>query len=587
MNADRELSPAQSRTARRAEPSYWRLFVPKLAIILRRGYGFADFRHDAVAGLTVAIVALPLAMAIAIASGATPDKGLVTAIVAGFLISALGGSRFQIGGPTGAFIVVVFGVIQQHGYDGLLLATLMAGLILVAAGFMRLGDLLKYVPGPVVTGFTAGIAVIILASQLKSFLGLSLEREPAEFVAKIEALWGARATVNWVAVALGAGGVALIVGLRRLAPRAPGFLIAVALGALATYSFTLPVETIGSRFGDLPSSLPSIALPEITWTKLRDLMPSALLIAFLAGIEALLSAVVADGMAGTRHRSNIELVGQGVANVVSPLFGGLCATGAIARTATNIRAGARSPVAGILHALFILAFLLWAAPLARHIPLAALAAVLVIVAWNMAEPHRLRHLMRAPRDDRLALLITFALTVLLDLTVAIAVGVLLTTLLFMHRMAGIVDVQSHTALFERDVDDFTRAPNGDAGMRAELPEGVEAYVIRGPFFFGAAGRLASVLDRIARPPKVFILRMRHVPFMDASGASALGEFIASCRRNGTVVILSGLQAQPAQVLRQLAILDGDEGVRVAANYEKALELARSLLAPAGEPAPVR
>jgi SulP family sulfate permease len=577
MNAKNERSPTHA-SAERPEPAYWRLFIPKLAIILRRGYSFADFRHDAIAGLTVAIVALPLAMALAIASGATPDKGLVTAIVAGILISALGGSRFQIGGPTGAFIVVVFGVIQDHGFEGLLLATIMAGVLLIAAGFMRLGDLLKYIPGPVVTGFTAGIAVIILASQLKNIAGLALDREPAEFLAKVQALWQVRDTVNWLAVAVAAGTVAVILLGRRYAPRAPGFLAAVVIAALATYAFALPVETVASRFGALPSSLPSITLPEVSWQKLRELMPSALLIAFLGGIEALLSAVVADGMAGTRHRSNVELVGQGVANVVSPLFGGLCATGAIARTATNIRAGARSPVAGIMHALFLLAFVLWASPLAGYVPLAALAGVLVIVAWNMAEPHRFRDHMRAPRDDRLALLLTFGLTVLLDLTVAIAVGVLLATLLFMHRMANIVEVQSHTALVEGDVDDLRRLPDGFEKQRADLPPGVEVYAIRGPFFFGAAGRLAAALDRVARPPRVFILRMRQVPFVDASGAAALAEFIARCRRGGTEVVLSGLQPQPAEVLHRLDLLGAAHGVRHAKNYEEALAIARGLIA---------
>jgi len=584
MNSNERLTTAPSRSATDpAEPSYWRLFVPKLAIILRRGYSFADFRADTLAGLTVAIVALPLAMALAIASGTTPDKGLVTAIVAGFLISALGGSRFQIGGPTGAFIVVVFGVIQAHGFDGLLLATIMAGVMLVAAGLLRLGDLLKYIPGPVVTGFTAGIAVIILASQLKNLAGLTLEREPADFVAKVQALWQVRETVNWAAVTVAAGTIAVILIGRRFAPRAPGFLVAVVLAALVSYAFALPVDTIASRFGTLPSSLPPIAFPAISLQRLHDLMPSALLIAFLAGIEALLSAVVADGMAGTRHRSNAELVGQGIANIVSPLFGGLCATGAIARTATNIRAGARSPVAGIMHAVFLLAFMLWAAPLAGYVPLAALAGVLVIVAWNMAEPHRLRHLMRAPRDDRLALLLTFGLTVLLDLTVAIAVGVLLATLLFMHRMANIVEVQSHAALVEGDADDFARPADGLDEQRADLPPGVEVYAIRGPFFFGAAGRLGAVLDRIARPPRVFILRMRQVPFADASGAAALTEFIARCRRSGTEVILSGLQPQPAEVLRRLGLLGAAKHVRHTKNYDEALSVARSLIAsvPAG------
>lgn len=335
-------------------------FRPKLVTVLREGYSAGTFRTDAIAGLTVAIVALPLAMALGIASGASPDKGLITAVVAGFLISALGGSRVQVGGPTGAFVVVIFNVIARHGYDGLLIATLLAGLILILAGVFRLGQVIKYIPHPVVTGFTAGIAVIIASSQVKDFLGLSIDKVPADFIPKWQAYLGAISTTHAATVAVGLGALAIIVALRRLAPKLPGFLIAVVVSSIAVALLKLPVDTIGSRFPDIPPGLPMPSLPEISLAKINAVLPSAFTIAFLAGIEALLSAVVADGMAGTRHRSNQELIGQGVANLGSALFGGLPATGAIARTATNIRAGAKTPVAGIMHAVFLLLFILFA-----------------------------------------------------------------------------------------------------------------------------------------------------------------------------------------------------------------------------------
>lgn len=548
----------------------WRTqFEPKLLTAWREGYGLAALRRDAIAGLTVAIVALPLAMALAIASGAPPEKGLHTAIIAGFLISALGGSRVQIGGPTGAFIPVVFVIIEQHGYDGLVLATLMAGVMLLFAGWIRLGALLRYMPQPVITGFTAGIAVIIFSSQLRDLFGLDVDQVPAEFVDKIAVLWAAGPSVNWAAFGLAVGCIALILGLRRYAPKWPGFLIAVVGGTLAAMLLSLPVETIGSRFGGLPSALPAFALPEVSPERLRLLLPSALTIAFLAGIESLLSAVVADGMTGRRHRPNAELVAQGVANTASALFGGLPATGAIARTATNIRAGAVSPMAGILHAVFILVFMLALAPLMRHVPLAALGAVLVIVAWGMSEIERFRHLMKAPIGDRALLLLTFVLTVLVDLTVAIQVGLVSAAFLFMHRMASTVEVEGHTL-----ADEIDEGPE-ETDMRARLPAGVEAFRIVGPLFFGATSHLEDALRsfRDTGYPRVFILRTRLMPIVDASGVATLEVFLAQLRKAGTLLIVSGLQPQPKKVFARMGLVEHPGELAFAHDFAEALAMA--------------
>ncbi len=550
----------------------WHLFVPKMVTVLRQGYGFAAFRADAVAGLTVAIVALPLAMALAIASGATPEKGLITAVVAGGLISLLGGSRFQVGGPTGAFVVVVFNVIQQHGYDGLVLATMMAGLGLVIAGLCRLGTWIKFIPEPVVTGFTAGIAVIIFSSQVKDLLGLQMASVPAAFLPKWQAYGEALGSTAWPTLLLSGGALAIILVLRRISPKLPGFLIAVTLGALAAWALALPVETIGTRFGGIPSTLPSLAMPDITLERLQELLPSAFTIWFLAGVESLLSAMVADGMTGRRHRSNCELVAQGVANVASALVGGLPATGAIARTATNIRAGARSPVAGLLHAVFLLIFMLVAAPLASYFPLACLAAVLVIVAWNMSEIGKIRHLLtHAPWGDKAVLIITFGLTVLVDLTVAIEVGVVLGAMLFMHRMAAVVQLQQGVSLIEEEVDDLAPAPAA-TDQRAALPPGVEVFQLRGPLFFGAAGQVLDVLDRIGQSPRVLILRLREVPLIDASGVGALKELLRRCRTRGTRVIVTGVQPQPREILARMGFGEDAEGLTFAENFAAALAL---------------
>jgi SulP family sulfate permease len=395
---------------------------PKLLTTMR-GYAPGMFFGDVVAGTSVALVALPLSIAIAIASGAPPAAGLVTAVVAGFLISALGGSRVQIGGPTGAFIVVVYGIIAQHGYDGLVLATLMAGAILLLAGLLRAGNLIAYVPEAVVNGFTIGIAIVIAASQLKDFAGIEVAALPADFLPKMATLWAARATADWPAIAAGAVALVLIIALRRLFPRLPGLIVAVGAVSAAVALLALPVATIASQYGELPSSLPMPELPRVSLARMTELLPSAFVIAFLAAVESLLSAMVADRMIGGSHRPNAEVLAQGWANIGSALFGGLPATGAIARTATNVRAGGKTPVAGIVHALVILAVMLLAAPLAGYLAMPALSALLMMTAWTMSEPHKWRGYWSAPREERLLLLLTLALTVLADLTVAIGVGV--------------------------------------------------------------------------------------------------------------------------------------------------------------------
>ncbi len=537
----------------RGPSSFWQSFTPKLVTTLREGYALDDFRHDLIAGLTVAIVALPLSLALAIASGTTPDKGLTTAIVAGLLISAFGGSRVQIGGPTGAFVVVVFNVIVQHGYDGLLLATAMAGLILIAAGFARLGTWVKYIPQPVVTGFTAGIAVVIFTSQIKDLLGLTMPQVPVDFFAKWAAYARALPTASGLSAAIAAGALVIIIVLRKYAPKQPGLLLAVLASSIVVWLFALDVPTIGSRFGDLPRTLPTPHLPDVSWTAVKAVLPSAFTIAFLAGVESLLSAVIADGMTGRRHRSNAELVAQGIANFASTLFGGMPATGAIARTATNIRAGARSPIAGMLHAVFILVFMLALGPLIALIPLASLAAVLVIVAWNMGEIDHFLHLMRAPMGDRAILLLTFALTVLVDLTVAIGVGVVLAALMFMHRMAEVSAIRNHVPL-DASEDTGDDSPSDTAEQRLHLPRGVEVYELRGPLFFGVAEHLLDLLQRTGPTPRVYVLNLGDVPLVDATGASTLRDFIDRCKRHGIRVHIAGLGASVAATLRDMHAL---------------------------------
>ena len=548
-----------------------REITPKLYYVLRQGYSFASFRADFIAGLTVAIVALPLAMALAVASGATPEKGLHTAIIAGFLISALGGSKVQVGGPTAALIPVVFNTIDRFGYDGLILCTIAAGVILLFAGLLRVGALMRYMPQPVITGFTAGIAVTIFSSQLKDALGLQMDRVPAEFSERWQAYAEHIHTVNPYAALMSIVGLAMIMLLKQRLPKWPSLLIVVCLSSML--GIWLPVATIGSTFGDLPSAIPAFALPQMPFERIFEMLPSILTIAFLVGVESLLSAVVADGMTGGRHRSNAELFGQGIANITSALFAGLPATGALARTATNVRSGARTPIAGMLHAVILLGFMLLFAPLMRYVPLPALAAVLLMVAWNMSEIHRFRHLMRAPIGDRVVLLVTFGLTVAIDLTVAIEVGIVLAAFLFMHRMSEVVAIQNHVDTPASNDDEAAV----DLDQRAKLPPHTEAYRFHGPLFFAVANRLDAVLDQPREAPRVFILRMGQVPLIDASGVTALEDFLDRCKAQGTAVILSGVQDQPRGVLSGMDFGKHPNFVGFAGNFDRAIEMAEAVL----------
>jgi SulP family sulfate permease len=521
-------------------PSFAELFTPKFVTVLKEGYGVAALRADVVAGLTVAIVALPLSMAIAIASGVTPDRGLYTAIVGGFLVSLLGGSRFQIGGPAGAFIVLVAGTVATQGVEGLVVATLLSGVILMAAGFLRLGTYIKYIPYPVTVGFTAGIASIIFASQLKDLLGLHLAgAEPAPFLPKLEAIALALPTVSAPAVAIAALAIGIIVVIRRYRPQWPNLLIAVTVTALAAALLHLPVETIGTRFGGIPQGLPVPHLPDLSAARVLSLLPVSLSFALLGSIESLLSAVVADSMSGRRHRSNCELVAQGAANIGTSLFGGFCVTGTIARTATNVRSGAHGPVAGMLHAVFLLLFVLLAAPLASYIPLAALAGLLATVAWNMAEKHAFATLLRASRGDAVVLLATFGLTLLRDLTEGIVVGFALAALLFVHRMSQAVDVQGGLPSTLDDEADAARdrAHGGYAG--GAVDRDIAVHRISGAFFFGAAATVGAALDRIAAHPKAHVIDFSAVPIIDSTAAITIGGFARKARRQRAAVFITG------------------------------------------------
>lgn len=516
--------PSQPRAA---GPGFRDQFLPKLVTVLREGYGLDKLRADALAGLTVAIVALPLSMAIAIGSGVSPERGLYTAIVGGFLISLLGGSRFQIGGPAAAFIALIALTVDKHGYDGLVLATLIAGLLLIVAGFFRLGTYIKYIPFPVTIGFTAGIAVLIFVTQMHDFLGLHIPKEPPEFLPKLEVLWGALSTINPSAVAVSLLCVAIILVVRRFRPTWPALLIAVGAVAAITAGLHLNVETIGSRFGVIPAGLPSPSIPTFSLEKIHAVLPDAVAFALLGAIESLLSAVVADGMSGGRHRSNGELVAQGVGNIASVMFGGICVTGTIARTATNIRAGARGPIAGVFHSAYLLIFVLFAMPLVAYIPLASLAAVLVVVSWSMADKADFASLLRASWSDAAVLLATFLLTIFVDLLTGIAVGTALGSFVFLHRMAEAAEVNGGESAKPENI--LSNEPD------------VMVYRLSGAFFFGATSQINLVLDRVIKPPRVFILDFADVPFIDITAARALGSFVQRLRRSGAKVLLTGVR----------------------------------------------
>jgi SulP family sulfate permease len=518
-------------------------------------YSRETFLRDLIAGIVVGIVALPLAIAFGIASGVTPEQGLATAIIAGFLISFLGGSRYQIGGPTGAFIVIIYGIVAKFGYDGLAVATMMAGVLLMVMGFARLGAIIQYIPYPVTVGFTSGIALIIFSGQVRDLFGLPMKSVPPEFVEKWEAYSTVLDKIDPLTTAIGIGTVILVFLWPKVSRRIPGAFVAVIVTTIIVKVFDLPVETIGSRFGGVSASLPMPKLPSVSVAQMRELVSPAVTIALLAGIESLLSAVVADGMTGKRHRSNIELVAQGVANFVSPIFGGIPATGAIARTATNVRNGGETPVAGMIHALVVLVILLFFGKWAALIPMATLAGILVVVSYHMSEWHSFVKTFKSPKSDVAVLLITFALTLLVDLTVAIQVGVVLAALLFMKRMAdvsqaGFVDVNEQGELEEKIHSDLY------------IPKEVTIYKIRGPFFFGASEKLTSTLGMLQEHPRVLILNMRMVPAMDATGLNAMEDILKKTRKQGTLFLLFGLQQQPRNVLEKGGLLEtiGSENI---------------------------
>jgi sulfate permease, SulP family len=558
------------------------LFIPKSIVCLREGITREQLLRDLMAGVVVGVVALPLALAFAIASGVPPERGLYTAIVAGFLISALGGSRVQIGGPTGAFVVIVYGIVTKFGYNGLVICTLIAGFILIVMGLARMGALIKFIPYPVVTGFTSGIAVIIFSNEIKDFFGLKMGNVPADLMDKWVAYWDKRGSVNGTAMLVALLTLAILIVWPKISRLVPGPFVAMVVATVVVQILHLPVETIASRFGGVPSTLPAPHWPSIPWNHMRDYISPSFTIALLAGIESLLSAVVADGMIGTRHKSNMELVAQGVANVGSAVFGGIPATGAIARTATNIRTGGRTPIAGMTHSLTLLLILLFLGRWAAMVPLAALAAILVVVAYHMSEWRSFAGLLRAPRSDLVVLLVTFALTIFVDLTIAVQVGIVVASLLFMKRMSDITHIQEITGELRdtgEDPGEITQVRKRKKYVGGyEIPAGVEVYAVNGPFFFGAAAKLEDVISEIDKPPKVFILRMKNVPAIDATGIYALERMAKRCQSQKTILILTEIREQPLRAIvraRKLEFFGGRQNL--AKSLDIALERARQVL----------
>jgi SulP family sulfate permease len=537
---------------------------PRLFEILSRRdgagiYGPRDFGKDLLAGLIVGIVALPLSMAFSISAGGTPAQGLYTAITAGFFVSLLGGSTYQIAGPTGAFVVIIFGVVAEHGMGGLIASGMLAGFMLLLMGLSGLGKFIKYIPYPVTTGFTTGIGLLIFSQQIKDFLGLKIESISPGFIEKWADHFRYISTFNGAAFALGAGTLVLILVLRRLVPRIPAAAVAVAAATLVSYALKLPegtVETIGTRFGGIPSSLPVPGLPPISWSVVRAVLPDAFTIALLAAIESLLSAVVADSLTGDRHNANMELTAQGIGNIVSAVFGGIPATGAIARTATNIKSGAVSPVAGIVHSLTLAAFILFLAPAASAIPLASLSAVLIVVSWDMSNAGRFIRLVKiSPKSDSAVLLCTFMLTVVFDLTFAVEAGVLMAVFLFLRRMIEVSAIKTGNS------DLIMQLAYGEIGIKTKgqitalSSRHIEICEITGPFFFGVADMLQNVLRNVSRPPKVFILRMGEAPVIDSTGISALESFAAQCRSHKIKLIISEIQEQPRRALQKAGFIE--------------------------------
>jgi len=540
------------------------VFYPKLLSVLKQGYSRQQFTKDAFAGIIVGIVALPLAIAFAVASGVSPEKGLITAVVAGLLISVLGGSRVQIGGPTGAFIVIVYGIVQTYGINGLIISTILAGVILIVMGLLKLGSLLKFIPHPLIIGFTSGIALTIFSTQINDALGMEIKDIPSEFTEKWTTYFSHLGDINPVAIAVTIATIVISVGFKKITTKIPGSFVAILVITAASQIFKLPIATIESVFGDIPQTI-SLTFPSIDLSQMHIYFAPALTIALLGGIESLLSAVVADGMISGNHRSNTELIAQGVANVVTPFFGGIPATGAIARTATNVKNGGRTPVAGIVHAVTLLFIMLFFGQWAKLIPMACLAGILIVVSYNMSEWYSFATILKGSKFDIMVLLVTFFLTVLVDLTFAIEIGIVLSSLLFMKRMA---DAGSQ-AVFEIDSDVLENYSN--------LPKELGIYEISGPFFFASAKQYRSTIRSIGTTSKVMILRMRHVPFIDSTGMHNLKDVVREIQHSGTKVVLSGVQPAVQKELERSNFFELVETQNVLPAFDQALKRALTLL----------
>ncbi|MBU1084614.1 MAG: SulP family inorganic anion transporter [Candidatus Omnitrophota bacterium] len=548
------------------------MLKPKLFTILK-DYSFSRFRTDAVSGIIVGIVALPLAIAFAIASGVTPERGLITAVIAGFFISALGGSRVQIGGPTAAFVVIVYNVVQKFGLDGLILSTLMAGIILILFGLCGLGGVIKFIPRPVTVGFTSGIAVLIFTSQMKDLFGLDIIKLPSDFLEKCAAYIEHINSVNYHALFAGVLTIAIILLWQRYIKKIPGAIVAMIIVTATSYFLKLPIATIGSTFGEIPNRLPFPSLPHISLALVRNLISPAFTIALLAGIESLLSAVVADGMIGGKHRSNMELVAQGIANIGSSLFGGIPATGAIARTAVNVHNGGRTPVAGMIHAVTLFMIMILFGRWAKLIPLACLSGILIIVACRIAEWHSFFSILKAPKSDILVLFATFFLTVLVDLTVAIQIGMVLASFLLIYRLSKTANIKNIT----KDLEDEEETADYHSISKRDVPPGVEVFEVQGPFFFGMISSFIEAVQIIEKPPKVRIIRMRHVLSIDDTALNALRQTHNFCRKHNMIFMLSGVHTQPLFALERSGLLKEIGEDNILGNIDDALNRAREIL----------
>lgn len=549
-------------------------FTPKLVTLLKEGITRKQLGKDVLAGIIVGIVALPLAIAFAIASGVSPEKGLITAVVAGITISLLSGSRVQIGGPTGAFIIIIYGIVQEHGVGGLTIATFMAGFLIIGFGLARLGNYLKFIPYPLIVGFTSGIAIIIFSSQMKDFFGLNMGDVPPDFVEKWKVYGSNFLEVNWLAFSIAMGTVIIALNFNKIYSKIPGSIVAIVLSTLVVYIFDLPVETIESRFGEIPNSISLPQVPEVNFAIIQQLIQPAIAIALLGSIESLLSAVVADGMTGGRHRSNMELIAQGTANIFTGLFGGIPATGAIARTATNIKNGGRTPISGIVHAIVLLLIMLLFAPVAKLIPLSCLAGILVVVAWHMGEWHHFFSLFKSNRMDIVVLLTTFFLTVFFDLILAIEIGMILSSFIFMKRMSEATTIENAPQLF------ISKEGNEDLLFEEEIPEiptGVILYEINGPLFFGASQKFQEVVTDLNFKPKVLILRMRNVPFIDATGINRLKEICLRFEEKGIQIIISGANRKVKEELLRASIYSLIGKYNITENINLALVRAQHIL----------